>query len=115
MAHNLVSPPHIRDWRAVWELKKHELIPEDCIFVPGHIGDCLAGTTGIPESFYKACAIPSERVADEILDGHYLLSGSNSGKVSTAKLMRQRMLSQLGVACDVTPELTAGIYKQWVW
>jgi len=50
LAGNSCSLPHIQDWPAVWQLKNKNLIPGDCIFVPGHSGDLPAGSrsTSVP-------------------------------------------------------------------
>ena len=115
MAHNSASLPHIQDWPAVWELKKKELIPKDCVFVPGHTGDFLAGTTGIPKWFFEADRISSAQVVDEIYNGHYSLFRSAGSKPSIKETMKQRISTQLGVSCDLSPESAVGLYKRWVW
>lgn len=115
MAHNSASLPHIQDWPAVWELKKKELIPEDCVFVPGHTGDFLAGTTGIPKWFFSTDRISSAQVIDEIYNGHYSLFRCAGGKSPVKETMKERILTQLGVSCDVCPESAVGLYKRWVW
>lgn len=38
------SLPHIQDWPAVWELKKRRKLDNNAVFIPGHIGDSLAGS-----------------------------------------------------------------------
>jgi len=115
MAHNAVSLPHIQDWPAVWELKRRKLIPEDSIFVPGHTGDFLAGTTGLPKTFFNTENIPRERVVDEIFREHYALFQFGSEESFIKKAMQQRISNQLGVSCDLTPESAFEVYKKWVW
>lgn len=115
MAHNDVSLPHIQDWPAVWELKRHELIPNDSILVPGHTGDYLAGTTGIPESFFEADHVSATRVADEIYGGHYYLCPFAQEKSFVEEAIRERILMQLDVSGNLTPESAVESYKRWVW
>ena len=38
------SLPHIQDWPAVWELKKRRKLDNNAVFIPGHVGDSLAGS-----------------------------------------------------------------------
>lgn len=115
MAHNLVSLPHSQDWPAVWELKKKGLIPATCVIVPGHTGDFLAGTTGIPKSFLTAGVIPSARIVDEIYNGHYSLRQLGKDALHIEETMKQRILSQLGVYENLSPEDAVAFYKRWVW
>ncbi len=115
LAHNLVSLPHIQDWPAVWELKKKELIPADCVFVPGHTGDFLAGTTGIPKSFLEPYRIPSTRVVEEIYDGHYCLRRCDGERLYIKEAMKQRISAQLGSSGDLCADDAIRLYKRWVW
>ena len=113
MSHNAVSLPHIQDWPAVWELKRGELIPEDSIFVPGHTGDYLAGTTGIGIVFGAACVSPA-RVADAIYEGHYYLFPLTGGEPSIEEAIKNRIAVQLDVSVS-SSESAVGYYKRWVW
>ncbi len=41
---NISSMPYLQEYFAVKHLKEHKLIPEDSIYIPGHIGDNIAGS-----------------------------------------------------------------------
>lgn len=43
-AFQYVSTPHIQDFPAVQALKEQGILPQDCVFVPGHSGDLIAGS-----------------------------------------------------------------------
>lgn len=48
------SLPHAQDWIAVKKLKDKQLIPDNSIFVPGHLGDVLSGEcSDIKEYLYR--------------------------------------------------------------
>lgn len=116
MARNGVSHPHIQDWPAVWELQKHELIPADAVFVPGHIGDFLAGTTGITDDLLDKHGVPIGTVVDMIYKGHYFLTHHVYVGRGAEEESRQRITSQLGRPSGLlTPEMAVGLYKKWVW
>lgn len=47
-AHNYSALPHVQDLFATYYLKKHALVPENAIFVPGHTGDFYSGGHILP-------------------------------------------------------------------
>lgn len=116
MARNGVSHPHIQDWPAVWELQKHELIPADAVFVPGHIGDFLAGTTGITNRLMDNYGVPLGTIVDQLYKGHYFLTPHVFVGQDAEEISRQRIATQLGASSGLlTPDAAAGLYKKWVW
>ena len=50
-ASNLSSLPHIQDFIALEHLQKHDLLPQNAIFVPGFCGDLLGGSY-VPAELY---------------------------------------------------------------
>jgi asparagine synthase (glutamine-hydrolysing) len=116
MAHNGVSHPHIQDWPAVWELKNREVIPDDAVFVPGHIGDFLAGSTGITGNLMNEHGVQVEDVVEQVYEGHYFLTQHAFVGQDAEEVSRKRIATQLGVSSGfLTPDEAAGLYKKWVW
>lgn len=60
-----------REWPAVWELKKQNLIPKDSVFAPGHSGDFISGGH-IPQKLYRE-NVTKEQFVEEILKKHYVM------------------------------------------
>lgn len=116
MARNGVSHPHIQDWPAVWELKKHKLIPDNAVFVPGHIGDFLAGTTGISGRLLDKQGVPLGAIVDQVYNGHYFLTQHPHAGQDAEEASKQRITTQLGVCSGLLSRSeAAGLYKKWVW
>ena len=63
-AHGLCSTPYIQDWPAVWELKKMQAIPEDSVFVPGHVA--LRNNPGLPAEWLGSDRIECDELIDKI-------------------------------------------------
>lgn len=79
---NWSSLPHVQDWLAVKILKEQYSIPSDCIFIPGHANDFIAGSHILPE-FESDKKMPVHQVKSQILSKHYeliLLSKSTLSK-----------------------------------
>lgn len=65
MADGHCSLPHIQDWPAVWEMKQQGLIPDSCVFVPGHT--VTLTLSGLPEEQGQ------KALTDAIKKKHYSL------------------------------------------
>lgn len=74
MAGGLCTLPHIQDWPAVWEMKKQGIIPDDCVFVPGHSADLPAGSRSFSKpELYSDALFNIDNAVKAILDYHYSL------------------------------------------
>ena len=74
---SLSGVPNIQDWPAIWELRRQEILPPDCIVVPGHTGDIIAGgrSNPLPE-FYVPGPADAAALAEKIVGLHYGLWGT---------------------------------------
>jgi asparagine synthase (glutamine-hydrolysing) len=70
-ADNLSTILPDREWPAVWELKKQNLIPLDSVFAPGHSGDFISGGH-IPKNLCLEDA-SVEQFVEEVLKVHYVM------------------------------------------
>ncbi|WP_165835553.1 asparagine synthase C-terminal domain-containing protein [Ruminiclostridium sufflavum] len=78
------SCPHIQDFYAVYYLKREGIIPKDCVFIPGHSGDMLAGSH-ITKDFIESNYIDQSKLADLIIKKHYPYIDKTKLPVNTIK------------------------------
>lgn len=69
MAGNLSSTPHLQDWPAIKELKEKQLVPDNCLIVPGHTV-ALTASKNIQGDI--DCV---EQVVYDLIRDHYNISG----------------------------------------
>lgn len=63
------SVPHLQDWLVIKKMKDQDLIPSDCIFVPGHVGDILSGECSDRKAgLYRCTTANNRRAASAIVD-----------------------------------------------
>jgi asparagine synthase (glutamine-hydrolysing) len=115
-AHNLTSIPHIQDWPAVWALRRHHLVPQDAVIVPGHSGDFVAGSH-IPKTFCELRNISEDHFVSEVLTKHYVLWRGQNIKPESMDQLRERILSTSGCGSSEPRsfEDAANKYEAWDW
>jgi asparagine synthase (glutamine-hydrolysing) len=108
------SLAHIQDWLAVKNLKEQEFVNEDCIFVPGHSGDFVAGSH-IPDKAFIETSFCKKDVVMSIIDDHYNLAPLGLSKQSKEFWCQHvdRILET--TECISTPWQYADAYESWDW
>lgn len=77
------SIAHVQDWLAVKILKQNTIIENDCIFVPGHSGDFVAGSH-IPDIAFQEKALNLIDSCQATLSRHYSLAPRSEFEVGEA-------------------------------
>lgn len=72
-ASGLTSLPHVQDLLAVKTMKKDDVMDSDCVFVPGHTGDFIAGGH-LPRNTYLAKRFDENDLSEAIIRKHYCLA-----------------------------------------
>ncbi|MFT5635690.1 MAG: asparagine synthase (glutamine-hydrolyzing) [Cognaticolwellia sp.] len=112
-ASNLNSLAVVQDWLAVKELKQRELVDNDCIFVPGHTGDFIAGGH-IPDIAFEKNKFDRDDVIDEIVKKHYYLG--RTGLFSEQKEHWRIRISKQITQSNITNAVDyANAVEQWNW
>lgn len=78
------SLPHVQDWLAVKIMKENKLVEQNCVFVPGHAADFLAGSH-IPRMVFDNLekTFDIKDACEEIFSRHY--SATTIANVSFSK------------------------------
>jgi asparagine synthase (glutamine-hydrolysing) len=113
MASGLCSQPHIQDWIAVNILKDDPRIHKDCIFVPGHSADFVAGSH-IPERAFINDSFTQEEVLDSIFSTWYSNSPLNEANFKKS-VWFERILKSTSIKADNTPWEYADRFEHWDW
>lgn len=113
MASGLCSQPHIQDWIAVNILKDDPRIHKDCIFVPGHSADFVAGSH-IPERAFINDSFTQEEVLDSIFSTWYLNCPLNEANFKKS-VWYERILKSTPIKADNTPWEYADRFEHWDW
>ncbi|MDP8218259.1 MAG: asparagine synthetase B family protein [Candidatus Theseobacter exili] len=119
-AHGLSSLPHIQDWPAVAELKKHGIAENGAMFVPGHSGDFLAGSHLGPD-FFSNKTFSLDQVIEAIFEKHFVLHHEKNLSKLPSPLepnlfgIKKRIRSQLKAIPIETPADGASAFEYWDW
>lgn len=102
-----------REWPAVWELKKQNLIPKDSVFAPGHSGDFISGGH-IPENL---CAenVNVQQFVEEILKKHYVMWNWNGVKDDWISDFSEKILNCAEIELFDRKDYAANAYEKWNW
>lgn len=107
------SLPHVQDWLAVREIKRQQLVNEDCVFVPGHTGDFISG------GHIPADAIPGQKgsrsmLSSAVLTKHYssipMDAVSYSGDFWAARIWDRICRPPISTA-----EQYSTAFEEWEW
>jgi len=112
-----------REWPAVLELKKQNLIPEDSVFAPGHSGDFISGGH-IPKNLCRA-NVTEKQFIEEILKKHYVMwkwDGAKEKWISdfSNKILKCAEIKLLDEKDCFSKEYSsndfaANAYEKWNW
>ncbi len=113
-ASGLTSLPHIQDWLAVRELKQKRQVDPNCVFVPGHAGDFVAGSH-IPSDAFEKSYIDIHTLANAVLKHHYLLAPKKLLMRHGEHLWKERILTTAEVFEVKSGVDLANYFEKWDW
>lgn len=108
------SLPHIQDWVAVRALRNNRTVEKDCIFVPGHSGDFVAGSH-IPDEAFQDSPVSIDTLVEKIFQKHYAMSGCKSGPQERRSLWRERVIDRAEVTTVDSHTDFANAFEKWDW
>jgi len=112
-AHGLCSTPHIQAWPAVWELKKARMVPEDSIFVPGHLA--LRDHPALPTEWLNSGRIDCDELINEICDRFCTLIDWSF----QSETVRPRLTSKIGHLIEAPSTMSTDqaitYFDRWWW
>ena len=112
-ASNLSSLPHIQDWIAVEVLKSDRSVEKDCIFVPGHSADFVAGSH-IPERAFIDKSFSRATVLDAIFDTWFTQCPLDQVEFEKPVWL-DRISRSTPVQADNLPWEYADRFEHWDW
>jgi asparagine synthase (glutamine-hydrolysing) len=115
-ADNLSTILPDREWPAVWELKKRNLIPKDSIFVPGYSGDFISGGQ-IPQKLYNS-NVNDKQIVNEILKNHYIMWDFDGVKKEwkndfAKKILKCAEIKMFDRKDYTSNEFATNLYEKW--
>lgn len=113
-AANCTSLPHIQDWLAVKILKNQNLIDEDCLFVPGHSGDFVAGSH-IPDWVYRDKKNTKGDLMESIFEDHYSNVPISYTQNVDKSALYHRINDRIKIDVDSSKVSLANAYEFWDW
>lgn len=102
-----------REWPAVLELKKQNLIPSDSVFVPGHSGDFISGGH-IPKRLCRSF-VNEKQFAEEILKKHYVMWKWNGVKKQWINSFYNKIMNCAEIKLFDKKDFAANAYEKWNW
>lgn len=114
MADNLCSTCIDREWPAVWELKRNNIIPKDAIFVPGHTGGFTGGSY-IPYELYKKKKISGEEIFEAILKNYYVMLNWKGKETVLKEQFASKFFKREGIERLDLYDNAINIYERWIW
>ena len=107
-----------REWPAVLELKKQNLIPSDSVFAPGHSGDFTSGGH-IPQNLFRS-NVYNNQFIDEILKKHYVMWNWEGVKEEWISNFYKKIIDCCGMELfdknDIKSNAYAvNAYEKWNW
>ncbi len=112
MAGLLTSTPHIQDWLAVKKLVDLGVLNSDCIFVPGHSADFLAGSH-IPIELKPNKKYSIDSVSNYIFKTHYNLSSISNKSKRRKDFWKSRIQKRIEKFSIVNDCDFADSYERW--
>jgi asparagine synthase (glutamine-hydrolysing) len=108
------SLPHAQDWIAVRVLEHKRIVDRNCIFVPGHSGDFIAGSH-IPDDAFQGKPIDTDRLVERILDRHYALAQGKQKPEQKFHTWKDRVLARAEVHAISNHVEFADTFEKWDW
>lgn len=110
--HSHVSVPTIQAWPAAWQLLKNKVVAPDCIVVPGHAGDFIAGGH-VSHDLLSGVGNPVECVTRAIIKQHYCLRPLSGDQLLK---WQKNLTTQINtIMGDSTSRLPASLFEEWDW
>jgi asparagine synthase (glutamine-hydrolysing) len=113
-AHLGVSIPMMQGWPACMELRQQGVVPDDSLFVPGLLGDFVAGNLSRPE-FYRSPDMPTQEVASRIVSLWYGLWRDEPARSRDLAGSVERVQRQIEAHWADDRESPATAYESWLW
>lgn len=107
------SIAHVQDWLAVKLMKEQRVLEPDCLFVPGHSGDFVAGSH-IPTNAFERSSFTLDDATDTVFSKHYGLAPLkffDTSRQTWAERIRDR-LERDGIT---TAWEYADVCEKWDW
>lgn len=120
MASGWSSLPCIQDFPAVWMLKKDGQISDDAIFIPGHVGDSLAGSD-VPSCIGSRSKFDTEDFVRMLFINRYNNLQTLPKRILSKKivnkweLIKKRTLTNMRIDCISSAEEYADASEKWNW
>jgi len=120
VANGWSSLPHAQDWPAVWELKKRKKVDNNAVFIPGHVGDCLAGND-VPFDSIAKCKADMSHFFYDLFIGRYnnlqnLPKEILPNKINNKwRIFKNRVSKMLAVTSISSAAEYADAYEKWNW
>ncbi|MED1610728.1 asparagine synthase-related protein [Bacillus paranthracis] len=106
--------PCIQDFPAVWELKEKGLLSDDCVFIPGHTGDFLAGSH-IPKDLLKNNEYNLGQLTNSIIKHHYILEDYHLYTKKSKGEIQNKIKNELGNMEVFKKERAINTFERWDW
>lgn len=107
------SVAHVQDWLAVKKLKQQFIVDEDCLFVPGHTGDFIAGGH-IPDAAFTGKHSTVDNLSGEVFINNYCNAPLRISNQSV-KYWKKRVLENVEVLSISTGKDLANWSEKWEW
>ncbi len=107
------SIAHVQDWLAVKLMKEQRVLEPDCLFVPGHSGDFVAGSH-IPTNAFERSSFTLDDATDAVFSKHYGLAPLkffDTSRQTWAERIRDR-LERDGITAAWE---YADVFEKWDW
>ncbi len=108
------SLPHVQDWLAVKEMKAENAVKADCIFVPGHTGDFIAGGH-LPDITFAPRAFNDADLAKSILELHYQRTPLQYIEHKDRSFWKSRLLLRTETKHVGSNHEFANGFEKWDW
>ena len=108
------SLPHVQDWIAVRALKQRGIAEPNCVFVPGHSGDFVAGSHIPPDAFSRE-PVDTDLLVRRIIERHYVVSASEMSGEQKMQAWRERILDRAEIKDIDDHEQFADAFEKWDW
>lgn len=120
MSSGWASLPCVQDWPAVWVLKLRDKVSKDAVFIPGHVGDSLAGSD-VPISALPGMRSSINKFLYALFTKYYSNLQDVPKEVLPLKIkskwhtIKKRVLTNGQVKSIHTAEECANEYEKWNW
>ena len=107
------SIAHVQDWLAVKVMKAQGVSEPDCLFVPGHSGDFVAGSH-IPTNAFESSSFTLADATDAVFSKHYGLAPLKFFDTSR-QAWEERIRGRMERDGIVTAWEYADVFEKWDW